>query len=134
MFFIQRFILFRKLKKIFAIFPQIKLAYFFGSRATGEAGPLSDYDFAFYLDEKDSLKRFDLRLKLMDKIGALLKTDAVDVVIINDVESLDLKYNIIQDGILLYSQEPYQILVEPRILNEYFDFNIFLRRHHLTKA
>lgn len=134
MFFIQRFIIFRKLKKIFTAYPQIKLAYFFGSHANGEAGPLSDYDFAFYLDEKDSLKRFDLRLKLMDKIGTLLKTDAVDVVIINDVESPDLKYNIIQDGILLYSQEPYQVLVEPRILNEYFDFNFFLRRHHLTRA
>lgn len=134
MFSLKKIIPSQKLNKIFTSHPAIKLVYLFGSWATGTVGPLSDYDFAFYLEEKDSQTRFDIRLKLMDKIGTLLKTDAVDAVIINDVESPDLKYNIVQDGILLYSQEPYQVLVEPKILNEYFDFNFFLRRYHLTRV
>ncbi|MBI2633622.1 MAG: nucleotidyltransferase domain-containing protein [Parcubacteria group bacterium] len=44
------------MKAIFAEFPQIKLVYFFGSKARGNDGPLSDYDFALYLGEKDTKK------------------------------------------------------------------------------
>ena len=52
----------KPLEKIFDLFPQVKLVYFFGSRATDKAVPLSDYDFAVFLDEKDFKKRFDIRL------------------------------------------------------------------------
>ena len=34
------------------LLPEIKLAYFFGSKARGDGGQLSDYDFAFYVGEK----------------------------------------------------------------------------------
>ena len=36
----------KKYSPIFQLFPEIKLAYFFSSKATGNDGPLSDYDFA----------------------------------------------------------------------------------------
>ena len=121
-------------KKIFKKYPQVKLAYLFGSQANGTAGPLSDYDFAVYLDEKDSGKRFDIRLKLMSQLSLLLKTDAVDVVVINDTESPDLKYDIIKEGKLLLEKAPYKLLVEPKILNEYFDFNFSLFKNKLTKC
>lgn len=114
--------------------PAIKLAYFFGSRATQKDGPMSDYDFAFYLDEKDSAKRFEMRLLLIGKISSLLRTDAVDVVILNDTESPELKYNIIRDGKLFYEQEPFRVLIEPKIVDEYLDFSESLRRFGLTKA
>ena len=120
-------------KKIFKKYPQVKLAYLFGSQANGAAGPMSDYDFAVYLDEKDSAKRFDVRLNLMSQLGLLLKTDAVDVVVINDTESPDLKYDIIKEGKLILEKQPYKILIEPRILNEYFDFNLSLFKNNLTK-
>ncbi|MDD5738335.1 MAG: nucleotidyltransferase domain-containing protein [Candidatus Pacebacteria bacterium] len=121
-------------KKIFSKYPQVKLAYLFGSRANGTAGPLSDYDFAVYLDEKNSQKRFDIRLELMAKLSLLLKTDAVDVVVINDTENPDLKYNIVKEGNLLIEKEPYKLLVEPQIINEYFDFNFGLFKNNLTKT
>ena len=66
---------------IFQSCPQIKLAYFFGSRATGQNGPLSDYDFAVYMDEKNANKRFDKRLKIMESLSKVLRTDDVDVVV-----------------------------------------------------
>jgi len=44
----------------------------------------------------------------------------------------EMKYAIITEGILLYEKEPYRVIVEPRILNEYFDFRIMLKRHGLT--
>ena len=75
----------KKLVSVFKTYPKVKLAYLFGSQASGKTGPLSDYDFAFYLDEKDSLKRFNMQLKLSADISRILKTDDVDVCILNDI-------------------------------------------------
>lgn len=119
---------------IFQLYPQVKLVYFFGSKARGEDGPLSDYDFAIYLDEKDKKKRFYIRLSLMDKLSHKLGTDAVDVLILNDTKSPELKYDIVKEGRVLYEKEPYKIVLEPRILNEYFDFMYGIRKYGLTKT
>lgn len=121
------------LESIFKQYPQVKLVYFFGSRASGKAGPLSDYDFAVFLDEKDFKKRFDIRLDLLDKFSRLLKTDNIDLSVLNDIRSPELKYSIIASGQLIYKEEPYKVLVEPSILSEYFDFTDSLKRYGLTK-
>lgn len=112
----------------------VKLAYFFGSRALNKSGPMSDYDFAFYLDEKDPKRRFEIRLLLIDRLSRILKTDAVDVVILNDTASQELKFNAIREGTLFYQEEPFRVLVEPKIVDEYLDFSESLRRFGLTKA
>jgi predicted nucleotidyltransferase len=122
------------LKNIFGSYPEIKLAYIFGSRADGKAGPLSDYDFAVYFDLKDKIMMSDIRFELLDKIGRELKTDKVDIVILNLTESPELKYGIIKNGRIILELEPYKVLFEPRVLNEYFDFRAMLLRHGLTKA
>lgn len=122
----------KELVPIFEKYPQIKLVYFFGSRAKKEAGPLSDYDFAFYATEKNKMKLFDLKLSLQEKLSTLLKTDAVDVVSLNSAKSPELKYNIIREGKIIYEKEPYRLILEPKILNEYFDFRQELLRHGLT--
>jgi predicted nucleotidyltransferase len=119
--------------KISSNLPDIKLAYIFSSRATAE-GPLSDYDFAVYFDLKDKIKMSDIRFMLLDQLGRELKTDKIDLVILNMTESPELKYNIIKDGRVTYEEEPYKVIFEPRVLNEYFDFTIMLLRHGLTKA
>ncbi len=112
----------KKLKLIFRKYPTVKLVYLFGSRARGDVGPLSDFDFAFYTTEKNAKKIFDLRLKLMTVISLLLKTDNVDVVALNSIENSELKYNIIREGKVILAKEPYKVLLEPKIMNEYFDF------------
>lgn len=122
------------LRGIFELYPEIKLVYFFGSMAKKTAGPLSDYDFAFYIGEKDKKKVFDLKFKLMDKITRELKTDKVDIVILDITEEPEIKYDIIKEGKLIYEKEPYKLLIEPKILNEYFDFISILKRHNLTKV
>lgn len=124
----------KKLKIIFEKNPRVKLVYFFGSKAKGKAGPLSDYDFAVYLDEKDKKKLFSHKFQLQDKLSRRLKTNKVDVVILNTTESPELKYNIIKDGKLIFEREPFKIMVEPRILSEYFDFHAMLLKYGLTKA
>lgn len=123
----------KKLTSVFRLLPQIKLVYFFGSRALGKEGALSDYDFAVYLDEQDIKKRFYVRLDLLDKLSRELKTDDIDLSILNDIQSPELKYSIIASGQLIYKKEPYKVLIEPRILSEYFDFTDSLRRYGLTK-
>lgn len=128
-----------KLNKIFEKFPAIKLVYFFGSMASGQAGPLSDYDFAVYFDlkksdEKDREQMFDIKFKLMDELSRVLKTDKVDVAILNLAEEPEFRYNVIKNGKLIYDQEPFRVLIEPKILNEYFDFRYFMQKYDLTKA
>ena len=122
-----------KLNNIFKKIPQIKLVYLFGSQATDKTGPLSDFDFAIYLDQRDKKKMFDFKFELNDKISQLLKTDKIDIVILNLTESPELKYNIIKEGQLIYEKEPYKVLIEPRILMEYFDFRQMLLKYNLTK-
>jgi len=122
-----------KLKLIFKLYPEIKLVYFFGSRAVGKPGPLSDYDFAIYLDSTDKKKMLNIKLSLHHLLGRALKTDKMDIVIFNLTGQPELKYNIINEGKIIYEIEPYRLSLEPRVLNEYFDFRAGLLRYKLTK-
>lgn len=124
----------KALEAIFKQYPQVKLVYFFGSRASGKAGPLSDYDFAVFLDEEGAQKRFKTRIEILIKLSEVLKTDEVDLIVLNDAKSPELKFSIIKDGKMIYEKEPYKILLEPKVLNEYFDFMDGLRRYGLTKS
>ena len=74
----------------------VKLAYLFGSVAEGKEGKLSDVDLAVFLDESLSKpERFNLQLKLMSELTGIMKTDKVDLVIMNDAP-LSLNYEIIK--------------------------------------
>jgi predicted nucleotidyltransferase len=124
----------RSVQQVFKSHPEVKLVYYFGSTARGDEGPMSDYDFAVFLGERDTREVTRIRFQLMDELSRALRTDKVDVVMLDSVESPELKYNILQEGKLIFEREPYRILVEPRILNEYFDFYLILKRHGLTMA
>lgn len=116
-------------KEIFGKYQEVKLVYFFGSRAEGKEDLLSDYDFAVYFDEKTSSeKQFRIKLKLMGDLSDKFKTDKVDVVVLNDKLDPLLKYEIISKRKILYEKEPYRILIEPMILSQYFDFYTFKDR------
>ena len=118
-------------KELFGKYPEVKLVYFFGSRTEGKAGPMSDYDFAVYFDEKTpKQRRFDIKLGLNVRLTMLFKTNQVDIIILNDDVGSLLKYQAIR-GKLIYSIEPYKIIVEPQILSEYFDFQVFSKHHNL---
>lgn len=124
----------KKATAIFERFPEVKLVYLFGSQARGTSGPMSDYDFAVSLADEPFAEMQNIRLKLISDLSRALKTDAVDVVVLELTQSPELKYNIIREGKLLFSREPFKVVIEPRILSEYFDFRAMLRRHHLTNT
>ena len=123
-----------EIREIFASHPEVKLAYLFGSRATGNVGPMSDYDFGVYFDGLDKNHRFDMKLQLMSKLSKVLNVDTVDIVNLNDTDMPELTYAMIQEGIVIKETEPFRLLVESRIRAEYFDFHLMLKRHGLTRV
>jgi hypothetical protein len=71
---------------------------------------------------------------LLDQLSRILDVDRVDIAILNLSEMPEFKFNVIKDGYLIYEEEPFRVIVEPKILNEYFDFKLLLSRYGLTKA
>jgi len=121
-----------KLQKLFVRYPEIKLVYLFGSQVEGKTGPLSDYDFAIYLDERTpSRRKTIISLELNGQLLSVLKTNTVDVVVLNHAIDPLLKYNAMRYGILIYEIQPYRIIVEPMIYNEYFDFQLFAKHNNI---
>jgi len=123
-----------KVRTVFERLPAVKLVYFFGSRATGDAGPMSDYDFAVYFDGLSVRDMMNCQLDILSELQKTLATDDVDLVVLNMTEAPELKFDIIKNGQLIYDIEPYRVLVEPEILNEYFDFHDGLVRNGLTRS
>ena len=90
-----------QLAGLFERYP-VRLAYLFGSQATGRARADSDVDVAVLADERLSNdERFQLRLDLIGAVGQALRTDAVDVVLLNDASPV-LAYEVLRNGTLLY--------------------------------
>lgn len=114
------------LKKIFAGSP-VDFVYLFGSYATSNATKKSDVDIAIFFDSTVSkTERFERRLELTEAISRLLKKK-VEVVGLNDVSSIFLKYVIIKEGFLLYEKsEADRVDFERKLLGEFFDFQPFL--------
>jgi len=118
-----------QLRQLFSNYPEIKLVYFFGSKAKNKASPLSDYDLAVHFDKKTNITRIkEIVLNLIAEMSSILKTDKIDLVVLNQPLSPILKFNIVKDGKLIYEKPPYRILVEPFIYSEYFDFKVFMQR------
>lgn len=114
---------------LFKAYP-IKFAYLFGSYARNDVGPMSDIDIALYLDdETDEHKRFDIRLELIGEVGRLLKTEKLDLIILNDVD-IALAYRVIYDGKIIYCKDELKrIRFEARTMSQYFDQQYYYRRH-----
>lgn len=117
-----------KLAGYFSKQEKIKVAYLFGSMAKGKAGRLSDVDIAIFVDERlEKNKRNNLQLKILPDLIALLNTDKIDVVVMNELPIL-MKYNIIKNGIILKDDEE-RAKIEAKILSEYLDRKYYIDRH-----
>ncbi|MCX6736595.1 MAG: nucleotidyltransferase domain-containing protein [Candidatus Parcubacteria bacterium] len=123
----------KQLRRIFSRYPEIKLAYLFGSQAKGEANQLSDYDFAFYA-VADVRRMNDIKLSLIGDLSEFLKSNKIDVVVLNSSLGPEFKYQVIKNSSLIYEKEPYKLLVEPAIYNAFFDFRETLIRNGLGMA
>jgi predicted nucleotidyltransferase len=107
----------------------VKLAYLFGSTARGESNCLSDIDIAVLFDDALLQKEaFDPQVELISELTCLLKTDNVDLVVLNDSPLL-LTYNIIREGIILKSDEPLRVKFETKVMSRYLDERYHIERH-----
>lgn len=108
---------------------RVKLAYLFGSVARGEAGKLSDVDMAVLLDDSLNKKeRFDLQLKLISDMTAILKTDGVDLVVMNDAP-IALNYEIIKANHPVFVRDRGEkIDFEHGVLSSYLDRRYYEKR------
>jgi len=80
----------------------VTLGILYGSQARGDATPSSDIDLAVAFDESlSSVERTRARVALIERIGAVLGTDEVDVVPLIEVSSR-LYQEILDDGYVLY--------------------------------
>jgi len=120
---------FGKLVEFFEKKGKVNLAYLFGSTSRGDKGKLGDFDLGILLDESlGKYERFQFQLKLLYDLVSILKTDKVDLIIMNDAP-LSLNYNIIKDGILLKDDEEKRINFEKNIISKYLDRKYYIDRH-----
>lgn len=93
-----------QLKKFAKAHREIEVLYLFGSTITGKTNGQSDIDLALLLTRKIRREQyFDLRLKFMDQLARLLRTDKVEVIILNEAP-LRFYHEIISTGKILYEK------------------------------
>ena len=97
---------------------RVKFAYLFGSRARGRVGSLSDTDIAVYLDRRVKPGRY--RLKLMEALAGALKTNELDLVVLNQATPL-LRHEVIKYGRPLKDDARLRVPFEADAIREYLD-------------
>jgi uncharacterized protein len=103
----------------------VAFAYLFGSFASGNARPLSDVDIAVYLDGSNISEK---RLELLGHLANILKTDEIDLVILNSAP-LTLKMKILQSRCVVSDNQPFRRhLYESITIRGYLDFSILEMR------
>jgi len=107
-----------KLQSLLAKRPEVLFAYLFGSRARGQAGPLSDTDVAVFIDP--SVDPFNARLVIIEELMRLIGDDRVDVITLNDASPV-LRHAVITDGIVVKEEKNLRTTFEEQATSEYLD-------------
>ena len=98
----------------------------FGSLSAGELKPLSDLDFGILVSPAlDRQQRFDKHLALIGVFNEQLKTDEIDLVLMNDAP-VRFSHNIIKSGKLLFCTDT-DVLKDfiEKTVKVYLDFRYF---------
>ena len=101
----------------------VLVAYLFGSHTVGRAGPASDYDIAaLCTPELSSAERGRWRLKLLGRLIDAYRSDAIDLVMLNDAPVL-LRFEVIRVRQVLYNRDDEaRVAFEVRTMQEWFDW------------
>lgn len=74
----------------------------FGSRASSKHKKDSDYDFAFYTNQKFKVKE---EIALFEDIMGVLKIEKIDLININTNHCAHLRYEVFSKGVCLYEKK-----------------------------
>ena len=89
-----------KLTDLFSRRKEVVFAYLFGSLAEDKIHKFSDVDVAVYVHDLTIEKEFDYKLELIGKLNHLLRSDDVDLVVLNHTLPT-LCHHVLHHGILL---------------------------------
>ncbi len=108
---------------------RVVVAYLFGSASENNIGPLSDLDFAVYLDEnlpkEESSKTY---MNILNNLISILG-DNLDLVQMNNTDNL-MNFNIIKTGKKIYERSVNErIKLESRIMQKNLDQKYYRQRH-----
>jgi len=108
----------RGMAKALAALPEVRLAYVFGSRARGDAGPESDLDLGVVVDTAPGLQLYG---RVGEACEPWFNTDYLHIVVLNDAPPL-LRHRVIRDGRCLHARDEVErVNWEVTALREYFD-------------
>lgn len=114
---------FPKIEDIFAQYGvKIVVAYLFGSYRRKMVTSLSDIDIAVLLDDAISEKdQFSLRGQIYSDLSKLLKTDEIDLLLLNNAP-LNMQYGVLRDKKVLYCSDRKKMVdFESRVIKMYLD-------------
>lgn len=101
---------------------EVRIVYLFGSQVSGTVNNISDIDIGVLLNEdfvKESV--YGYRADLTAELVSLLRTDKVDLVVLNQAPPL-LSHRVVRDGIVLHCKdESERIAFEVKMLNRFLD-------------
>lgn len=109
----------------------ISFAYLFGSKVKNKESYRSDWDIAVYikdefLEKNPVWQKFDIE----NRLSIVLKTDAVDVVILNSMDNPLFGFEIITKGVLILNRDDeLRVYFEGEALGRYQDWQYFMKRH-----
>jgi predicted nucleotidyltransferase len=112
--------------------PEIEVAYIFGSVAQGKITPLSDIDIAILIDNQqidENAYRYGYKAEILSDFIKLLKTNTIDLVILNEANTL-LRHRVLYSGKILHSKnEKKRIVFQTTTISKYNDFQQLMRCH-----
>ena len=122
-----------RLAEFFKSREYVELAYLFGSQSKGKQGSLSDIDIGVYLSSKlTKRERIEKRLELTAELTGFLKTERIDLIVMNDSSPV-INFEIIKSNIPIFvKNEDLKLDVEQKVMSSYLD-----RKYHedlLNKA
>lgn len=110
---------------------EILFVYLFGSQARKQVTPLSDIDIGIFVD-KEMIKGkkfpYGYEAHLASEIGPILKTEQIDLALLNDAPIL-LKHRCMTEGKLLYCRDEIShAMFRVKTLHEYLDTKFLLKK------
>jgi predicted nucleotidyltransferase len=107
----------------------VLVAYLFGSRANGHARPSSDRDIAVLLEPHlSSIERGRWRLQLIGRLIDFYRSDAIDLIVLNDAPPM-LRFEVIRNRHVLYNRDDEaRVAFEVQTMQEWFDWAPRYRR------